>query len=89
MGLGKKEIILCGIESHVCVYQTAGDLLAQGYRVELIADAVSSRTVENKQIGIKRMQAEGADLSSTEMILFELLKDAREGRFRQVAELVK
>ena len=87
--LGKKDIILCGIETHVCIYQTTKSLLKEKYNVELIADAVSSRTPQNKQIAIDRIRTEGANISSTEMVLFELLKDAKEVEFKDIAKLVK
>jgi nicotinamidase-related amidase len=70
----RHQVLLCGIETHVCVYQTAVDLLRKGFRVDVIADAVSSRTQENKQIAINRLAAEGVNISCTEMALFELLK---------------
>jgi nicotinamidase-related amidase len=81
--------LLCGIEAHVCIYQTAVDLLRKGFSVEIIADAVSSRTLENKQIAITKMSAEGAKISSTEMALFELLKTADHLHFKQIAKLIK
>jgi nicotinamidase-related amidase len=87
--LHRKQVLLCGIETHVCIYQTAIDLLRQDFHVEVIADAVSSRTLENKQIAISRLAAEGANISCTEMALFELLKTAEHPQFRQVAKLIK
>ena len=87
--LSRQQVLLCGIEAHVCIYQTAVDLLRKGFGVEVIADAVSSRTLENKQIAINRMTAEGAKISSTEMTLFELLKTADHPRFREIAKLIK
>jgi nicotinamidase-related amidase len=84
-----KQAILCGIESHVCVYQTAIHLLEKGIEVHIIADAVSSRTKANKKIALKRMLAEGAKLSSTEMCLFEMLKDAKHPKFKEIAKLIK
>jgi len=87
--LGRKQILLCGIEAHVCIYQTAVDLLRRDYQVHVLADAVSSRTLEDEQIAISRMQAEGAAISSTEMALFELLRTAEHPQFRQIAKLVK
>jgi nicotinamidase-related amidase len=87
--LKRKQVILCGIETHVCVYQTAVDLLRKGFSVDLIADAVSSRTPENKQIGINRIAAEGINISCTEMVLFELLRTAEHPEFRNVAKLIK
>jgi nicotinamidase-related amidase len=87
--LGRRQVLLCGIETHVCIYQTAVDLQSRGYEVGVAADAVSSRTLENKQIGLERLKAEGANLSSTEMMLFELLKTAEHPQFKQIAKLVK
>ena len=87
--LSRNQILLCGIETHVCIYQTAMDLLRKGFEVNLIADAVSSRTLENKQIALKRMAAENAKMYSTEMALFELLRTAEHPRFREIAKLIK
>ena len=87
--LSRKQIILCGIEAHVCIYQTAMDLLDRDYQVSLIADAVSSRTPQNKKIAIDRLDSEGAYISSTEMILFELLKTAKHPNFKEIAKLIK
>ena len=87
--LERNQVILCGIETHVCIYQTAVDLLGQGFKVNVIADAVSSRALENKQIALNRMAVEGAKISCTEMILFELLKTAEHPKFRQIAKLIK
>ena len=87
--LDKKNVILTGIESHICIYQTAIDLLAEGKRVTVPADAVSSRTLQNKQIALNTMRHESVKIASTEMILFELLGDAKHSAFRQIAKLVK
>ena len=87
--LSRQQVLLCGIEAHVCIYQTAIDLLRKGFSVEVIADAVSSRTLENKQIAINKMSTEGAKISSTEMALFELLRTADHPRFREIAKLIK
>ncbi len=83
------DIILAGIESHVCVYQTAMDLLDQDYAVHVAADAVSSRTDSNKQLGLERMLLEGVVQTSVEMVLFELQGVASGERFRELAKLVK
>lgn len=83
------DVILCGIEAHICVYQTAMDLLDRDLDVHLIADAVSSRTAANRQIAVRRLTAEGAHLSCTEMILFELLKTAEHPEFRGLCSLIK
>jgi isochorismate hydrolase len=87
--LGRNQILLCGIETHVCIYQTAIDLLRQDFNVEVIADAVSSRALENKQIALNRLSTEGVKISCTEMVLFELLKTAEHPQFKQVAKLIK
>lgn len=88
-GLRRRQILLCGIEAHVCIYQTAVDLLSKDCYVDVIADAVSSRTLENKQIGLERMRAERANITSVEMVLFELLGTAKHPRFKQIARLIK
>ena len=87
--LGRKQVLLCGIETHVCIYQTAMDLMDSGLDVTVIADAVSSRTEQNRRIALTRLAAEGAHIGSTEMALFELLKTAKHPQFRQIARLVK
>ena len=87
--IGRSQVLLCGIEAHVCVYQTAVDLQKAGKEVHLITDAISSRTLENKQLAIERLKAEGIKLSSTEMAIFELMKTADYPFFKQIAALVK
>jgi nicotinamidase-related amidase len=83
------EVILCGIEAHVCVSQTCLDLLDKGCRVFVVADAVSSRTPENYQFGLDRMRSAEAVILSTEMALFELLEQAGTAEFKQILNLVK
>jgi nicotinamidase-related amidase len=87
--LERKQVIVAGVETHVCVYQTVSDLLANGYEVTIIADAVSSRTVENKEIALRRLTSDGAKLSSTEMALFELTVASGTDEFRAISKLVK
>ena len=87
--LGRKQAILTGIETHVCVYQTAMSLLGTDHEVHVVADAVSSRKRENKEIALRRMEAEGVKLSSVEMALFELMKTATADGFRDIVEIVK
>ena len=87
--LNCRNVLICGIEAHVCVYQTAVDLLNDNKRVTLIVDAISSRTLENKQIAITELRHRGVSLSSVEMLLFELLKTAEHSEFRQIAKLIK
>ena len=86
---GRQQILMAGIETHVCVYQTTLDLLAEGYEVQIVTDAVSSRTPENRHIGLTRMKDAGAILTSTEMALFELLRVAEGPQFKQIAKIVK
>jgi nicotinamidase-related amidase len=87
--LGRQQVILCGIEAHICIYQIAVGLLRKGYDVTVVADAISSRTLENKQTAIDRMKSEGANISCVEMALFELLRTAEHPQFKQIAKLVK
>ena len=87
--LARKQVLLCGIETHVCIYQTVMDLLRRDFDVTVVADAVSSRTPENKQIALTRLAAEGAAVACTEMVLFELLKTAEHPQFKPIARLVK
>ena len=85
----RKQILVTGIESHVCVYQTTVGMIRLGYEVHLIQDCVSSRMAENRSAGIERMKDEGAKITTTEMALFELLKIAGGDRFREISRLVK
>jgi nicotinamidase-related amidase len=84
-----KTLIICGVESHICVLKTTLDALKEGYEVHLVADAVSSRTDENKQIAIKRMRHAGAYITSVEMILFQLLDYAGTDEFKAISKLIK
>ncbi len=87
--LSRRHVVLLGIETHVCVYQTALDLLSEGYNVHLVADAVSSRTQENRQIGINAIKSAGAHITSTEMVLFELLRTAADPKAKEFFKIVK
>ena len=87
--LRRKDVVLLGIETHVCVYQTAVDLISGGYNVHLVADAVSSRTPENRQIGIDAMKSAGAKTTSTEMVLFEMLRTAADPKAKEFFKIVK
>ena len=86
---GRSNVLIAGIESHICVYQTACDLLNEGYHIEVAVDAITSRTKANNDIGIERMKQSGANLTSVEMCLFELLKTAESPDFKRIATLVK
>ena len=87
--LNRQQVLLCGIETHVCIYQTAVDLRQKSRDITVIADAVSSRTLENKQIAMAKMETMGVNISSTEMVLFELLRTAEHPQFKQIAKLVR
>lgn len=87
--LGRKQILVTGIETHVCVYQTAMDLLKDGYEVHLVKDAVSSRIKNNYRLGVEKIKDAGATLTSVEMSLFEMLKVAEGDEFKQVIQIVK
>jgi isochorismate hydrolase len=86
---GKHQLILCGVETHICVTQTALDLLTQSYQVHVVADAVSSRSELNWDLGLRRMERAGAILTSTESVLYELLDQAGTPEFRDVLGLIK
>ncbi len=86
---GRKQMILCGIETHVCIYQTAMELLTDGYEVSVVTDAVSSRNPANKTLALRRMEAEGIKLTGTEMLLFELLGNAKDPAFKSILQIVK
>lgn len=87
--INRKQIIVAGIETHVCVYQTVADLAAQKYTVQVVADAVSSRTKENKDLALERIRSTGATLTATEMVICELLRTSEHPRFKEVLSLIK
>ena len=84
-----RNILIAGMEAHVCVYQTAADLVDLNYNVQVVADAVASRTPQNKQIGLEKSKAAGTDVTSTEIVLFELLKVAKGDKFKEIIQIVK
>ena len=86
---GRDQVILTGIETHICVCQTGCELIRNGSQVQVVADCVSSRTRENRDIGIRRLMQAGAQITSVEMLLFELLKDAKTELFRDIVGLIK
>lgn len=86
---GRQQVILSGIETHVCVWQTAAVLRKDDFQVHLMSDATSSRCVTNRDGAIHRMGQAGVHLSSVEMALFELMKDASHPRFREITRLLK
>ena len=86
---GRDQALVCGIETHVCVNQTVLDLLDRGVEVEVVGDAVGSRTEENRELGLHKVEDAGAVLTSVETALFELLGGSDAAEFKQVQALVK
>jgi nicotinamidase-related amidase len=86
---GASQILLCGLETHVCVNQTAHDLLNENFSVHLLTDCVSSRFSHDKLAGLKKMQMSGVVSSSVEMALFELMRDAKHEQFKEIQSLIK
>jgi nicotinamidase-related amidase len=83
------DVILAGCEAHICVLQTALGLLGTGHRVRVVRDAVGSRRIENREAALARLAAQGADVVTSEMVMFEWLGSAAHPRFRDVVKLVK
>jgi nicotinamidase-related amidase len=86
---GREQILLTGIETHICVYQTALDLISAGYPVCVVSDAVSSRTAGNREIGLQLIRDAGGTITSTESVLFELLQTAAHEKFKDIFRIVK
>lgn len=86
---GRPKVLLTGMETHVCVFQTARDLLAQGFQVFLVEDAVSSRTKENYKSGKNLAASMGAVITNTETVIFDLLKAAGSPEFKELSRLIK
>ena len=83
------QLVLCGIESHVCVLQTAMDLKHEGFMVSVVADALSSRKDSDHDIAMLSMRSHGINVTTTEMVLFELLKTVEDKAFKDVHKLIK
>lgn len=89
LALGKSQAVICGIEAHICVLQTALDLLAHGIHVFVVADATASRTVENHAAGIERIRHAGGQVVSVEMVLFEWLRRSDTPAFKDISRMIK
>lgn len=85
----RNTLLLCGMESHICVAQTALAALREGYLVHVASDAVSSRTEWNWKIGLERMRAAGAVISSTEMMIYELMRSSSSPAFKEMLPYLK
>ncbi|HEV2935647.1 MAG TPA: hydrolase [Streptosporangiaceae bacterium] len=86
---GSGQVVVAGCEAHVCVLQTVLDLLGAGRRVVLAADATGSRDPADKAVAVERARQHGAEIVTSEMVLFEWLRDARHPKFREVQKLLK
>lgn len=87
--VGAKQILLCGIETHVCINQTAHDLFGLGFEVHLLHDCVSSRYGHDKQAALDKLTMSGVIPSSVEMALFELLRDSKHEQFKEIQNIIK
>ncbi|WNF38689.1 isochorismatase family protein [Bacillaceae bacterium IKA-2] len=85
----RSQMLVAGIEAHICVYQTAFGLKSMGYEVEVCKDAVSSRTLANKEIGFEKIKAAGIAQTGVETALFELMEIAEGDQFKQIIKLLK
>ncbi|MFS1443474.1 MULTISPECIES: hydrolase [unclassified Vibrio] len=81
--------LVCGIEAHICVYQTALGLLDLGYKVQVVDDCISSRTALNKKLAISRLRDAGVQITGLEMSLYELVKDCRAPAFKLILSLIR
>ena len=86
---GARQLLLAGIEAHVCVLMSALDLLAEGYAVHIVADAVTSRTQANWRLAMAQLRQAGAVVTTTETVLFQLLRQADTADFRELARLIR
>jgi nicotinamidase-related amidase len=86
---GRRALLLCGIEAHICVYQTALQALRRGYAVHILEDAIGARTAQARCVGLRRLQVVGALPSHTEMAIYELLGAAGAPEFRSVLTVIK
>lgn len=87
--LNRDQFVLCGIEAHVCVYQTARDLMDRGKQIAIAADAVSSRLAVDREVGIDHMRSIGVQVMNVDMILFEILREAKTADFKALAPILK
>ena len=86
---GARQIVLCGLETHICVNQTAHDLLASGFEVHVLTDAVGSRYQDDRSAGLQKMLRSGVVPATVEMALFEMMRDAKHEQFKEIQSLIK
>ncbi|NME68216.1 hydrolase [Flammeovirga aprica] len=87
--LNKQNWIICGIEAHICVYQTVMGLLQRNYTVEVVADAISSRKKENIDIALSKFERAGVGITNVEMCLYELMRTSQRKEFKEILSLIK
>lgn len=84
-----KNWLICGIEAHICVYQTVLSLFLAGIKVQVVSDCISSRKLENKQLAIQKLLNLGVEITSLEMCLYEIMKDCKNPKFKEILPLIK
>jgi len=87
--VGSREVLLSGIEAHICIIQTALDMADYGFNVSVVSDAIGSRSEYDKQMAIMRMVEEGVRITTVEAVIYDLLRDAKHEKFKEVLEIVK
>lgn len=87
--LGRKNVVICGIEAHICVQQTVLELIDAGYNVYLVVDCISSRSEEDKLWSVTRMGEAGAVITTYEAVLYEILRDSKADGFKEISAIVK
>lgn len=85
----RKQWLICGIEAHICVYQTILGLLSHNFEIEVVADCVSSRSKDSVELALTKLQTKGVGLTNVEMCLYELVKDSRREIFKEILTLIK
>jgi nicotinamidase-related amidase len=86
---GTRQLVVCGIETHVCVLQSVYDALAEGYRVSVVVDAVGARNAHDHEFALRRLEAQGASLTTTEAVLFEWCETSTDPAFKVISELIR
>jgi nicotinamidase-related amidase len=86
---GKQQWLVAGIEAHICVYQSVLGLLSEGFKVEVVADCISSRSQANIELALLKMKDSGAGITSVEMCIYELLKSSKAEGFKEILSLIK
>ncbi|MBD0403288.1 hydrolase [Flammeovirga sp. EKP202] len=87
--LNKQNWIICGIEAHICVYQTVMGLIGKNYTVEVVADAISSRKEENIDVALRKFERAGVGITNVEMCLYELMRTSKRKEFKEILSLIK